>query len=135
MAFIWHYSTQPQIRIPMAAAAEVNRGDGVAVNVGGYAQKISSGSTQSFGGFAVDNFSNAGGANGDKYLYVHPEGIVEAEVLATSQASLLQTVFLFDATNFTLTATDTTPCGVITEYMGGFTVRIAMQTAFHKQIG
>ena len=135
MAFNWHYSVNtPQVPVPLAADAVVARGDGVAVNASGYATKIPGGSTVTFAGFAVDNADNTGGSNGDKVVYVHPEGIIEASVPATAQNTLFQTVFLSDATTFTLTPTDTTACGVITEYLGGTTVRLAIQTAFHKQI-
>ena len=133
MAFIWHRSNpNTTVNVPLATSGFVmQQMDGVQITAGGEAQKLVGGSTQTFGGFAACNIT---GDNGRTVVPLYTEGIIEAEVLGADQSSLLQTVFLFDAASFTFTATNNTPIGVVTEYMGGFNVRIAIQTAFHKPV-
>ena len=132
MAFTWHRSNaNTTLNLPLAPGTQMDIQDAVQLNAQGLGEKLVGGAVRTFAGFAACNIT---GDNARTFVPLHTEGVVEVEVPGVNQTLLAQVVFLSASQTYTLTPTDNTPFGVITEYMGGTKVRVSIQTAFHKQI-
>lgn len=116
--------------VPMVATDIIYEGAAVGT-ASGLARPLAA--ADPFAGFAMEKADNAAGSAGDKSVRIRTRGRVSLEVTGvTGVGNLGAKVYASDDDTFTLTATDNSLIGVVSEFVSGTTVIVEFDAASVK---